>query len=125
MTEDINQLGPPPSKGHARGRVHAHIHRQLRRFPDLDIGGVNTRDLEPRDAAFARALEHAVIRRWITLEAIAASQVNRPWETLDAHVRTALMIGTAQILFMDNIPVHAAINETVNVVRSHIHVGAT
>ena len=125
MTEDNTQLHTPPSKGHARGRVHAHVHRQLRRFPDLDIGGVDTRDLEPRDAHFAKALEHAVVRRWITLEAIAASQVNRPWETLDAHVQAALMIGTAQILFMDNVPVHAAINESVNVVRSHIHVGAT
>ena len=50
MTEDNTQLHTPPSKGHARGRVHAHVHRQLRRFPDLDIGGVDTRDLEPRDA---------------------------------------------------------------------------
>lgn len=108
----------------ARSRLQNHISRQVRRFPDLDITGVDTRGLEPRDAAFARALQQTVIRRWLTLEHIAASQVTRPWENLEAPVKAALLLGSAQILFMDHVPVHAAINETVNRVRDEVPSGA-
>ena len=109
----------------ARMRVQRHLARQVRRFPVLAIRNVDTRGLEPRDAAFARALEQTVVRRWLTLEAIASSQLTRPWDTLEEPVRAALLIGTAQIIFMDNVPAHAAINETINRVRDEVRPGAT
>lgn len=109
----------------ARSRVHRHIAKQVRRFPDLLITGVDTRGLDSRDAAFARALDQTVIRRWLTLQRIASSQLTRPWETLEDPVKAALLLGTAQILFMDHVPNHAAINETVQRVRNETHNAAS
>lgn len=108
----------------SRDRVHARITRAVRRFPNLDLGGVTTDGLDPRDAAFARTLDQTVIRRWLTLEAVAMSRIDRPWETLDDTVCAALLIGAAQILLLDQVPNHAAINETVNRVRAKTHAGA-
>lgn len=113
-----------PDRKDGRDRVHGRIARALRRFPDLDLGGLNTADLEARDAAFARALDQTIIRRWLTLETVAASQVDRPWSRLDDDVAAALLIGSAQLLLMDQVPAHAAINETVNRVRQRTHQGA-
>ena len=109
----------------ARMRIQRHLARQVRRFPNLAIKSVDTRGLEPRDAAFARALELAIVRRWLTLQCIVSSQLTRPWETLQEPVRAALLIGAAQIIFMDNVPAHAAINETINRVRHEVPAGAT
>ena len=108
----------------ARTRLHRWITRQVRRFPDLDLANVDVRGLEPRDQAFARALEQVVIRRWLTLEAIAESRLSRSWTSLDPPVRAALLLGSAQILFMDSVPTHAAINETVSRLREDMHPGA-
>lgn len=108
----------------ARTRLHRWITRQVRRFPDLELTRVDVRGLEPRDQAFARALEQTVVRRWLTIEAIAESRLSRPWASLDPPVRAALLLGTAQILFMDSVPTHAAINETVSRLREDMHLGA-
>ncbi|MCH2160441.1 MAG: hypothetical protein MK085_01065 [Phycisphaerales bacterium] len=107
-----------------RDRVHGRIARALRRFPDLDLGGLNTTGLEMREAAFARALDQAIIRRWLTLETVVSSQVDRPWARLDDEVAAALLIGSAQLLLLDQVPPHAAINETVTRVRERTHSGA-
>lgn len=108
----------------ARSRLHHWITRQVRRFPELDLTNVDVRGLEGRDAAFARALEQVIIRRWLTLQAVAESRMNRPWDSLDPPVQAALLLGTAQIIFMDSVPTHAAINETVSRLRSDMHLGA-
>lgn len=115
---------PDPSQGDARDRVHARLMRIARKYPDLPIGSVDISGLAPRDAAFAKALEQAVLQRWNTLHAIAASRVDRDWRILQGSIRTALLAGTAELLFMDTVPDHAAINETVTRVRRHVHQGA-
>ncbi len=98
--------------------------RIARKYPDLPIGSVDISGLSTRDGAFAKALEQIVLQRWNTLHAIAASQVDRDWRMLQGSIRTALLAGTAELLFMDTVPDHAAINETVTRVRRHVHQGA-
>lgn len=80
--------------------------------------------LSSRDAGFARALEQCILQRWNTLQAVAASRLDRDWRILQGSVRAALLAGTAELLLMDAVPDHAAINETVNRVRKHVHSGA-
>lgn len=104
--------------------MHARLVRIARQYPDLPIGHVDTSGLAARDAGFARAMEHVVLHRWNTLQAIADSQVDREWRILQGSIRAALLAGTAEILFMDAVPDHAAINETVTRVRRHVHQGA-
>ena len=53
--------------------------RIAREYPDLPIGSVDVGGLSSRDAAFAKALEHVILHRWNTLQAIADSQVDRDW----------------------------------------------
>ena len=113
-----------PERGDARDRVHARLVKLARQFPDLKIGSVDTSGLDAREAAFARALEQCVLQRWLTLQAIAASRVDRDWRILQGSIRAALLAGTAELLLMDGVPDHAAINETVGRVRRHVHSGA-
>ena len=112
---------PPARVDGPRDRVHERLVKLVQRFPELPLGSVDTRGLEPRDAAFARAQESAVLERWITLEAIICSQLDRGWSTLQPAVRAALLTGTAEILLLDSVPDHAAINETVERVRRNLH----
>ena len=71
-----------------------------------------------REAALAHAIYDAVVRRWITLEAVLAPHTSRPIGEMDSTVRAALLAGAAQLLLLDRIPPHAAINEAVNWTRS-------
>ncbi|MCP4833763.1 MAG: hypothetical protein GY895_03270 [Phycisphaera sp.] len=121
-SQDENEISL--SEGDARDRVHARLVRIAREYPDLPIGSADTSGLSPRDVGFARALEQCVLQRWNTLQAVAASKVDRDWRILQGSVRAALLAGTAELLLMDAVPDHAAINETVNRVRRHVHSGA-
>ena len=114
----------PLSEGDARDRVHARLVRIARKYPDLPIGSADVSGLSSRDAGFARALEQCILQRWNTLQAVAASRLDRDWRILQGSVRAALLAGTAELLLMDAVPDHAAINETVNRVRKHVHSGA-
>src|SRR5713226_2411935 len=46
------------------------------------------------------------------------SSTNRALEKLDVEVLTALRLGAYQILFLDRVPRHAAVNESVELVKS-------
>lgn len=74
---------------------------------------MDTSGLAPRDAAFAHAIEDAVMRRWLTLQTVLQQTLRRPFESLDPRVRGALLAGAGQMLFMAKVPARAAINEAV------------
>jgi 16S rRNA (cytosine967-C5)-methyltransferase len=86
-------------------------------FPQLDLAPPDTSDLNVRDAAFAHAIYDAVIRRWLTLTTIAERYLSRPFNQLDIPVRAALLAGGAQLLLLDRVPPHAAINESVEWIK--------
>jgi len=114
--------GPKPQGAPAPGARAAALARLLRlaeSYPDLPLGEARYPGLSPRDAALAHAIVDAAVRRWITLEAIVQSRLDRPFIEVDAPVRAALLGGAAQMLFLDKVPPHAAIFETVEWVKSH------
>ncbi|MFI4916926.1 MAG: transcription antitermination factor NusB, partial [Phycisphaerales bacterium JB060] len=96
------------------------------RYPDLGLDPLDTGELNGpgavREAALAHPIYDAVMRRWITLEAVIAPHLTgpraRPLHELDSTVRAALLAGAAQLLLLDRIPPHAAINEAVNWTRN-------
>lgn len=90
---------------------------QARAFPDLSIEPLDTSGLSPQDAALAKAMYHAVLRRWLTLEHIIGALASRPVRSIDAPVRASLLAGLAQLLLLDRVPAHAAVNETVSWAR--------
>jgi 16S rRNA (cytosine967-C5)-methyltransferase len=73
--------------------------------------------LSGRDAAFATELTYGTLRQSGTLDAIIASAAGRPAERIDPPVRDALRLGAYQLLHM-RVGQHAAVDTTVNLVRS-------
>lgn len=97
----------------ARDLVTSRIAARARHFPDMDLMPLDTTGLDRRDAALAFAIDRAVARRWLTLVIVVESRLNRSWRSLQPEVQAALLVGAAQLLFLERLPDHAVINEAV------------
>ena len=92
--------------------------------------------LKDVDKRLTSALFYGVIERRITLDSRISELSDRPLSQIDPHTLNALRLGLYQLMFMDKIPPHAAINETVSlcprrtsgfvnaILRSHLRKGA-
>lgn len=108
----------------ARDAVFCALARQTERFPVLDLGSLETRGMNATDAAFAHALYDAVLRRWLTLAAVLRPFLKGPMSTMEPPMSGALLAGAAQLLLMDRVPAHAAINHAVEWCKQRIRPGA-
>lgn len=95
-----------------------------RRFPELHPHAPDTGGLDQRDAALARAIHDAVIRRWLTLRAVIDPRLGMPFDHVEPKLQAVLLAGAAQILLLDRIPPHAAVSESVAWAKRHIRVKA-
>jgi len=77
-------------------------------------------DLDERDRALARALIGTVLRRLGSLRHLVTLFVERGLPAQAPLVETALLIGAAQILFLD-VPDHAAVDLSVRLVQGDRH----
>jgi 16S rRNA (cytosine967-C5)-methyltransferase len=73
-------------------------------------------DLDGRDRALAQRLAFGTVQRVRTLDYAIDQLGKRPTRKLDPPVRAALRLGAYQLGFTD-VPMHAAVNETVELVR--------
>jgi 16S rRNA (cytosine967-C5)-methyltransferase len=73
--------------------------------------------LEGRDRALAQRLAYGTVQRVRTLDHAIETLGKRPVRKLDPPVRAALRLGAYQLVFTD-VPAHAAVNETVELVRA-------
>lgn len=73
--------------------------------------------LSPADHGLATEIVMGVLRWRSVLDEQIARHVDKSFAKLDAEVRTALRIGAYQLLFLDRIPSHAAINESVELIK--------
>ena len=71
-------------------------------------------DLTPPDRGLLTALVYGVIERQITLDAIIDGLCERGNADISPDVRTLLRLGLYQLAYLDRVPDHAAVNETVN-----------
>ena len=71
-------------------------------------------DLTPPDRGLLTTLVYGVIERQITLDAIIDSLADRKGGDISPDVRTLLRIGLYQLAYLDRVPDHAAVNETVD-----------
>ncbi len=76
-----------------------------------------TAGLEPRDAGLAYELTLGVLRRQLTLDFLIAHHGGLHPEKLDPPVRRALRLGLYQLRFLERIPPHAAVGESVELVK--------
>ena len=80
--------------------------------------------LSQPDKNLATALVMGVLRWQLLLESRLLPLLSRPDAELPSPVATALRLGAFQLLHMDRIPVHAAISESVEMVKAARHPGA-
>lgn len=73
--------------------------------------------LGPRDRALAMALAYGAVQRRAALDYVAAKLTSRPLEKLDPPVLAALRLGLFQLLYLDGVAPHAAVNESVELVK--------
>ena len=71
--------------------------------------------LEAKDRALCHALTLGVLRKQICFDSIIEQLTNG--KKLDSAIRIILRIGLYQLNYLDKIPAHAAINNSVNLVR--------
>ena len=77
----------------------------LRRYPMSDP-----------DRHLYTALVYGVTERKTTLEYLLSKFSSRPMDELDGTVRVALCMGLYQLIYLDRVPDHAALDETVSLV---------
>lgn len=87
----------------------AHIDLSRDALPDLD-------DLDERDRGLAFELIGGTLRRRVTLDAVLREYSRPPLASLDTEVREALRVSAYQLLYLDRVPPHAAVNEGVALV---------
>jgi 16S rRNA (cytosine967-C5)-methyltransferase len=73
--------------------------------------------LDPRDRALATNLVYGTVQRRRTLDFLIDALSNRPAERLDPAARAALELGMFQLVMLDGIAPHAAVNESVELVK--------
>jgi 16S rRNA (cytosine967-C5)-methyltransferase len=73
--------------------------------------------LEPRDRALAQRIAYGTIQRARTLDYGIDELGRRPVRKLDPPVRAALRIGAYQLAELESVPPHAAVHESVELVR--------
>jgi 16S rRNA (cytosine967-C5)-methyltransferase len=73
--------------------------------------------LDPRDRALATQLAYGTVQRARTLDHLLQPLASRPLEKLDPPVLAALRLGAFQLAFTDGIPDHAAVNDSVELVK--------
>ena len=97
------------------------------RFPDLGLpehdGGRDS--VEKAIPPMARAIEHEVRRRWLTLAAVCERSLDRgSWQRLEPRLKSSLLVGAAQLLLFDDEPDHAVVDAAVSWASHRIRRGA-
>jgi 16S rRNA (cytosine967-C5)-methyltransferase len=81
--------------------------------------------LSARDRALATALAFGTVQRRRTLDYVTGKLASRPVERLEAPVLAALRLGLFQLMFMNGVAPHAAVNESVELAKREGRGGAT
>lgn len=87
------------------------------RYSNLEVNSALERaNLSDADRGLYTRLVYGVTERRITLDYIISQYSSKPADELDPDVRTALRLGIYQLLWMDRIPDHSAVDESVGLV---------
>jgi 16S rRNA (cytosine967-C5)-methyltransferase len=116
---------PVPSGGQTAREIAARrLGEQAGLFPELLISPLDTLGLAPRDAALAHIIVDLAIRRWLTLSYLLNRHLRQPVHDLEPLLQGVLLSGAAQLVLLDRIPAHAALNESVDLAKRLVRPGA-
>ena len=80
--------------------------------------------LDARDLALATRLAYGAIQRRATLDHVIETLSGRPLDRLDPAVLAALRLGIFQLAYLDRVPAHAAVGESVELAKRESRGGA-
>lgn len=80
---------------------------------------LSTQGLEGRDAGLASQIVFGCLRFQAQLDYLIGRYSGRRIEQVEASVLVALRMGIFQLRYLDRVPPHAAVNETVELVKRH------
>jgi 16S rRNA (cytosine967-C5)-methyltransferase len=86
--------------------------------------GAEAAGLQPRDRALAMQIAYGTVQRRGTLDHLAQRLVRRPLDELEPAVLAALWIGLFQLLYLDRVAAHAAVDESVELAKHESRGGA-
>ena len=98
-------------------RILLGVDVEARHADDL-LHGEALRGLTPRDRGLATTLVMGTLRWQLLLDAEVA-QLLRPGTRLAPPVAIAVRLGLYQLWFLDRVPAHAALSESVDLVKMH------
>ena len=81
-------------------------------------------DLSARDRALATRLAYGVVQRRDTLDHVIVTLAGRPLAKLEPAVLGTLRLGVLQLAFLDRVPAHAAVTESVELAKRESRAGA-
>ena len=79
--------------------------------------GLEKSEMNDMDKRLCSVIYYGVIERRITLDYILKQHCSRPLEKLDLTVLNILRCGIYQLLYMENVPDNAAVNESVSLAK--------
>ncbi|HZV79619.1 MAG TPA: transcription antitermination factor NusB, partial [Candidatus Binatus sp.] len=79
--------------------------------------------LDDRDRAFATELAHGTLKRRRTLIWAVQSALRKPFDKLDTTLQWILLLGAYQLLYLERVPAHSAVDESVALARRFGHAG--
>lgn len=103
----------------ARRAAHAALLHAASSRSHLDLTSAavpELRDLDSRDAALAMELAAGTLKRRGTLDAVLERCSSHPLKKVSAGALAALRMGAYQLLYLDRVPAHAAVGESVALV---------
>ena len=80
-------------------------------------------DLDDRDRRLLRELVLGTLRWLRRLDQVTVSAASRPLNKIDPPLHSPLRLAVYQLLYLDRIPAHAAVNEAVDEARRRTHRG--
>lgn len=113
-----------PAGVEARDRAFRLLAGRARSFPEMTGDQLDETGLSARDAALAYAIAQCATRYWLTLTYLLELHLKTPLASLEPPMRAVLLGGAAQIVLMDRVPVHAAIDTSVQWAKRAIRPGA-
>ncbi len=76
-------------------------------------------ELDDRDKAFVTNIVYGTLERLMLIDYNLSLYLNQPLKKLKPELHTILRMGAYQILFMDKVPAHAAVSESVALAKEN------
>jgi 16S rRNA (cytosine967-C5)-methyltransferase len=131
-SRSTSSSGPIPLNDLARDAAMRALARQARAYPEMAPDALDFQlraqsepaVMTPLDSAFAHAIYDAAVRHWLTLAFLLHREIRQGFDALEPRVRAALLGGAAQLVFLDRVPAHGAINHAVEWAKQVVRPGA-